>query len=557
MKIKNIFGLALATAALLPIASCTDGNDWETDSSHDRLFGVKSSNLGVETDDNAPTKATVTFSPYDKDGQYYIIEVSRDSLYDDVPMGGENAVVYGQDKSITSSPVEITGLLEYTQYYLRMKVMSDTKAESKWVYYKSGASFRTPGILKEVSDDDRLDTSVRLTWIAGSNVTHIVYTTNVDDEPVSNTVNLTADDIAAAEYTVEGLTPNKTYTFEIYNGDVLLGSVKLKTAKGVPAADVVYYVNESVITTDLLAQLAEQAKTATQASIATISLGITAGADVELGTSAGGVHIPDGVSVTFFGRAGARANLKIQKSMSFDGNAGFVSFEHVNIDGLYDAENGVNGSQYLINQSDAAQIDSIGFTECSIANFQNALLRMQSKQTIRMVSVDNCTFNNHGGAYALFCFDKNGTQIDNISLKNSTFSNVCGKNKAFIDLGYSKNSNVNVQSCTFYNLLGSGAYLLSAKNASGIMFNLDKVLLAKTQNEGARGYQTSSTVTVNATTCFATSDFVLGAGKFKDGTYTTMSESSSSVFKSPADLDFTVKSTELQLNAVGDPRWLE
>ena len=59
----------MAVCAIAPITSCTDGNDWSTDSAFDRLFGVKSSNLGVETDDNAPSVATVTFDAYDKNAQ--------------------------------------------------------------------------------------------------------------------------------------------------------------------------------------------------------------------------------------------------------------------------------------------------------------------------------------------------------------------------------------------------------------------------------------------------------------------------------------------------------
>ena len=176
MKIKNIFGMSLAFLAMTPMVSCTDKNDWEVDSAHDRLFGVKSSALSVDTDDDQPTKIAVNFSAYDKNTEYYIVELSTDSLYDDVPMGGENARIFGEDKSITSAPVDINNLEEYTKYYMRVKAMSSTKAESKWVYYKDGDSFRTPGILHDVLEKDRLDDNIRLTWIPGSNVTTLRYT---------------------------------------------------------------------------------------------------------------------------------------------------------------------------------------------------------------------------------------------------------------------------------------------------------------------------------------------------------------------------------------------
>ena len=42
MKTMNkILGMALLSLSLVPFASCTDDNDWDVDSSHDRLFGLR------------------------------------------------------------------------------------------------------------------------------------------------------------------------------------------------------------------------------------------------------------------------------------------------------------------------------------------------------------------------------------------------------------------------------------------------------------------------------------------------------------------------------------
>lgn len=60
MKIKNIFGMSLAFLAMTPMVSCTDKNDWDVDSAHDRLFGVKSSALSVDTDDDQPPRLQST-----------------------------------------------------------------------------------------------------------------------------------------------------------------------------------------------------------------------------------------------------------------------------------------------------------------------------------------------------------------------------------------------------------------------------------------------------------------------------------------------------------------
>jgi len=555
MKIKNILGIMVAVSAVVLVLSCTDDNDWSTDASHNRLFGVKSSSLSVETFDNSPTQATVTFDAYDKNTEYYIIEISTDSLYDEIPMGGENAKVFGEDKSIKKSPVMLSELSEYTDYYMRVKGMSGTTPDSRWVYYKSGMPFKTPGILNDILEADRLDESIRLTWIAGSRATHIVMTVTIDDEPVVTTVQLTDTDLQAAEYTFTGLKPNKTYKFEIYNGERQLGAKTVKTAKGLPDADLMINLDKDIDVVDqiLMSDLATQALDKTGTGSATISIGLPAGTDIILGSATEGLDIPEGVSVTFFGRPGDRTNLKVNKSMSVAGTHGFVSFEHVNIDCGYDADAGTNGAQYLINESGACMIDSITFTECNVAGIQNAAVRLSasSGQTVGKLKIDNCIFTNHAGAYALFCFDK-GITMDKIEVKNSTFYNICLGKKSFIDVSLCKKSmDVDIEACTFYNLLGDGAYFLNAKNGGDVNLNMYRVILAKTVNPAARGKQGSINVVASGT--YQLNDFVLGKNLLGIDMF---DGASNNVFKKPAAGDFTIKNTLLQMEKVGDPRWL-
>ena len=50
--------------------------------------------------------------------EYYIIEISLDSLYDDVAMGtGKGSIIYGEDKSITKSPYTLEGLYSGQQAF--------------------------------------------------------------------------------------------------------------------------------------------------------------------------------------------------------------------------------------------------------------------------------------------------------------------------------------------------------------------------------------------------------------------------------------------------------
>ena len=51
MKLKSIYGLALAAlAAGAAVTACTDANDWDTNPAFDRMFGVNSNKISIETD---------------------------------------------------------------------------------------------------------------------------------------------------------------------------------------------------------------------------------------------------------------------------------------------------------------------------------------------------------------------------------------------------------------------------------------------------------------------------------------------------------------------------
>lgn len=269
MKLKNMFRVACALFLGAVATSCTDDNDWGIDSAFDRLFGTTADKISVETDEATPTQAKVSFSAV-PDATYYIIEVSKDSLYDDVAMGGTNAIVYkaetNESTSSTTFICTLTGLEGDTRYYLRIKSMAEGKNESKWVYYKDGDSFKTKAeqIFTGVTDDDRDDSSIRLKWTAGEDVTHLLQIQDAD----TTKINLDSEAIANGEYIVTGLSPLTSYTFIIYNGTVKRGTVTASTTAAMPAADYKYTLGEDVtqLTQTLLDEIAENAKAASGSS---------------------------------------------------------------------------------------------------------------------------------------------------------------------------------------------------------------------------------------------------------------------------------------------------
>lgn len=224
--IKYIYGLGLsAVLSGMLFTSCTDANDWGVDTSFDRLFGTKQSSFTVtEGAVSAEVKWDATVNT-----EYYIIEVSTDSLYDDIPMGAENSIVYGEDGSIIQSPYTITGLLGETTYYLRIKSMSKDK-QSNWVYLPD-YKFITDKeqILNEPSETEITDEAVSLTWEAGLEVTHITYT----QDGTLVTYELSDEEKAVGKVTLMGLNPNTEYTITIYNGEVARGEIEVTTSMSV------------------------------------------------------------------------------------------------------------------------------------------------------------------------------------------------------------------------------------------------------------------------------------------------------------------------------------
>lgn len=562
MKLKSIYGLALAAlAAGAAVTACTDANDWDTNPAFDRMFGVNSNKISIETDQEDPSTVNVTFNPI-QGAEYYIIEVSTDSLTDEVEMGGEHATVYGEDKSLTKSPATLVNMREETSYYMRMKTMSSTTPESKWVYYNLGAPFKTLGIIYDVPSADILENSVTLRWITKTGtVTHITYTTSENGQDVTETRTLTDAEIAAGVCTITGLKENKTYKFAIYNGEVLRGTKTVKTAKAMPWATVRQELGDDVTQIDqelmdMLAQKALDIMAAEGKDTASVTIGVPAGKTLTLGTTEESLNVPEGISVTFFGLAGEVPTLQVYKSLDVAGNHGYVRFEHINVDGMYDGDAGVKGCEYVINQEAACSIDSLSFVECNISNLNSALVRIKSgdHKEINKLRIDNCIVTNHAGAYQFLCFAKVDFKIDDIEITNSTFNKICQGKKTFIDLENSAyNTNINVEGCTFYNLLGDGAYLISAKGVTGsVNATFFKVLLAKTYTEKARGYQ-GDKITISAPSSYLLSDFVFEKNKLD--MFNTYNGNSSDVFTDPASGDFTLKVNDLIREEVGDPRW--
>lgn len=549
--IRKIFSYTMGLAVALCAAACADENDWDVDSSFDRLFGVANDALDVNEGD---TWAEVVFEGF-RGTEYFVIEVSTDSLTDEMEMGASpNSIVYGEDQSITASPDTIRGLLGETKYFIRIKACSATTPDSKWVYFDNGdggTSFTTLAeqIFNTPTAADMSDEYINLTWTPGAEVTHITVTTP-DGTPVMDDIILSDEAIANGEYKVENLTQLTTYVFTIYNGEKKRGQLELTTAASMPDADYQTTVpaTATVLSQEIIDQASEEAlaRPGIDPTNYSVTIGIPAGMTLDVhGTDEDtgddtSITIPDGMSVTFFGLAGGEApTLNATKSIDIGGTHAYIRFNNVSFtDG---------GCQYLINQSKAATVAELTFEGCRLTDFERSFVRLQgadNAKTIQNLNVNNCVVNNVAQGYSMFLWKDNNGVVNNLNVTNSTFDVFT---RSFAEItGNDTGTTINVSDCTFYGGPDSGRYIVDANGSTGVSVSITRCIFANAEGKGIRN------ATSNITEVYFTSDFSFSGNSF-DPTV-QLSESSTDVFADPANHDFTIQVRNVE---VGDPRWLE
>ncbi len=555
-SIKNILGTASMMALALSATSCTDGNDWDVDGSLSRLFGLNGDKITVET---AETSATVTFSAFTSKAvpspEYYVFEVSKDSLYEGVE--NANIIKFGEDKTLTSSPVVLSGLDRDSKYYMRVKAMSSTSNESKWVYYKDGSPFKTKAeqIFNNVEATDLFEDHVNLSWTPGADVTHITYANTNDAENIQ-TINLTDEEKAAGKYTLGGLNPTSTYTITIYKNDVKRGQLQVTTPAAMPAANFKYSLasDVTVISQDLIDEIAEKAKAAAgNETNYSATIGIPAGAKVALygiNDSDGGktnVTIPDGMSVTFFGLAGGDApTINLDKNFDIAGSHAFIKFQNVKLE--------ENGAGYFINQSKACTVSEFTLENCEVSNLKTSFFRLQGSdaKSIGKLTLKNSIFTKLCAGYGFIHVDagSGAGHVDNVEIDGCTFNSICVTGKVFIFSKKTDMQDITIKNSTFYNCNGSGQYFVdfNADTFGPNTFTIENCIFGKSADEATDKNIRSKTPATVANS-FRTTDFFKVIKGVNDTEF-----SSTQLFKDPANGDFTIKAGTLKEKA-GDPRW--
>lgn len=541
--INRFISGALMLLTVSVLFSCEEDDD--LDMSYNRNFRPLSVSVTAQA-----TSAEISWKPT-PNTSHYVLELSMDSLYDDC--SSENSIFVGEDGSITSTTATVNDLYSSTYYFVRVKSISKNDTpDSKWAYYSNDnyRSFRTRSeqILNEVTSRDRGEDFITISWNPELPVTHIIYFAGDGNE---TRIDLESEDKEAGTYTITGLAPATSYTFQIWNEISNRGTRVVSTTNPAPSANVRKYLYAGDVLTqaDLDALVSEGSVT----YIMEAGMELTWETMDEITGQMAAIVIPDGLSVTFFGGPGGeKPTIKTSKTIEIDGNHNFVSFENVAL---------VNsGSSYLINEGNASTLETLSFIDCTFTGYDRSIVRLKESAAIRItnLTIDNCIITNQGaGDYACFYWNNAAYTVENFSLRNTTMNTALHN---VMDFRNSNMSNIDIEDCTFYNIIGKDRYFLDCQNIAPAI-RMTNLIFAKANTavitDGAwtstsKGLRSNSTPTISEV--YFTADFVFGSNAFSP-TY-NYSNVSEDLFTDPANGNFLIKDSSFggKYNA-GDPRW--
>ncbi|WP_163711660.1 DUF5123 domain-containing protein [Mangrovibacterium lignilyticum] len=527
IKKINIKILFVILSGLLVFNACVDKNDWGTDDDYNRMF--RPTNLAVTS--ITATTGDLNFVAI-PGTEYYQFEMSNDSLLFD-------EIIAAFDT--TANSFTLTGLDGNTAYSLRIKAIPVDKAkgESEWasVYFKT----RAEQIMETVGAGDVASRTVTLRWEAGATVTNFVIN-DADGTEVQN-ITITAEQMAAGELEVTGLSPETAYEALLMNGTKQRGSASFTTYPDVPEAE--YYIRLQA--GDVLTQEMFDAITAS-----TVTVTFPAGTFF---TYAETLTLPAGVSFNFFGLPGETKAILNLTQLELGTNHDYVKFANLDISGLvYDATGTPTGgvNSYFINQSGETNTTVLEFSNCLLHDFNNTPLRLKDSadKYIGTFNIDNCmVYNTPDSYYVINCSASNHV-VDNISITNSTFYNI---GRLFLH-NKSNNSSVLIADCTFDTVVAAGRYFFDYSSSFGPSngFTMRNCILGATQDATAKGIRFNGSPTVTNT--YATSDFVLGGASISG--LNSYSGASTDLFTDPANGDYSIADELFDgKTSAGDPRW--
>jgi len=529
-RLHKIFTTAVLLIAIgLVVTSCRKMNEWEVDESYSRLFRPSEVLASV---DGVTAKLTFKGKP---GTNKYIVELSKDSL-----KFTQIIKTYTADaiKEASGYSFAIPDLLDpNTQYSARIKGIDVTggKEESEWaaVVFKT----KTEQIMYPVELADLTTTTVKLKWKAPNQVSHIMIG--------ATKYNISAQEMALGEKLITGLIPATAYTAVLYFNTSIRGANGFTTISTLPTGP-------NVINVGPADDLAAMIQTAANGTIFVVLQGSVYNSETA-------VVIPTGVSLTIFGQDGLNKPIIAFNGITLSASTGTLKFENIDFTGYASGDPTKAKRNYIFNQGAANTTAEINFENCTIRNFVNTPMRLQSANviTIDKFTINKCLVydigdNNTNGTYAFI--NTNGAtngRINNISIKNSTFYKI---GLGLIIHNTTPSLSLNIENCTFNNTTGNGRIFIDYNTQTIGAFTFNNNIFGKTLSPAlsAKGIRYAGTNLV-VNNSYTTSDAILTGNTFAATAY---SGSSTQLFANPDNGNFQIIDNAFAGKATaGDPRW--
>ncbi len=528
---KSIYTVGLLMAGAMTLTSCGDPMDEITSIIYDRVFAPVDLEAKSITEGGARLQWTASSG-----AESYNIEVfANDSL------------VFDESKRVNSFSVEtneasLSGLEYDTRYSARVMAIDadDESRNSKWntVYFRTYSQQLFESIN---STQDKIDKSVVLRWTQGEeNVTKIVALK--EDGTVAVTHVLTQEEKTAGTATVEGLSPETTYTVKLYytitvdgeEVDKERGSRTFTTIADLEGATVVSPED------DLNALLTN----ATEGQVFALSAGTFTISSEEEG-KAGCAIISSSITIKGIyptSRPVIKGRFQVQDNV-------LLSLSQVVMDGT---DNATTDQAFVFKGTASGGLDA---QNCDIKNFVKGVYYGNEATTIDQITFNNCVISGitcDGGDM----FDSRKAYIKALNITNSTVYNSCAT-RDFIRMDDASASFsgaapvITVQNCTFNGVANTSGKRLLYVRFDGSSISWSNTIVSNTvavwSNQSMTPVPTFSgnvyhntgnlNVVVEKTNLFADE-----SGKELDPQY-----------KDASSGDFTIGNEDV---TVGDPRWI-
>lgn len=535
---KSIISKALFGAMMLlggaSFTACTETNDWDVDPAYDRLF--HSSKVSVSAGED---NAEVTFKKM-PNADFYVIEISTDTLYDDVETT-EHSVIYGGDENdrITTSPYTLTNLEGSTKYYFRIKSCATNGKGSTWKYlddseYNYSFTTKSEQIILDVTPGSK---NVKVSFKAGKQITEAQI---VKDDEVLVSQPVTADEIAAGELTVGGLEAKTSYTVQLLNGENVRGKMKFTTTEAYPDG----YEVITLAAGDDIRSLLQNAATDKVVVVFPQGMDFTATSSE---AAVANIKIPENIkSVYFWGAAG-----DAKPSLKFKG----VTFESSSMDVLrfynLDIQYGDNTDGYVANLSGTFALNSLEMEKCNVHDIRG-IFRFQGivNSSVQNIKINDCVLTNIGTYGVVNTKDQTSLTLGTVSVSNTTINTV---NSVLTNTSQS-NFSISFDHCTIWNCVPASKPYFDVQKKEGVAVACTNSLIGAYYNmKDDQTVKGNSLKDIDATGTVYTSDFNWNAG-YEIGSQ--IDETSAQLWVNPATKggDFTVKNTSYK--NLGDPRWI-